>query len=327
MFPESRLRRLRRPQIRKLVRETLLDASDFVYPIFIKEGIDSPEPIKAMPGQFQLPLNNVVNEAENLISLGIPGTILFGIPIEKDETGSSAHNKKGIIQKAIRKIKEQAKNDLTIITDVCLCQYTTHGHCGIIKDNEVLNDPTLEIMQKIAISHAEAGADVVAPSAMMDGQVKAIRKALDQSGFSDVAIMAYSAKHASNFYGPFREAAQSAPSFGDRRSYQMDFSNSNEALREAELDIKEGADIVMVKPALAYLDLIYRIKNEFKLPTAAYNVSGEYSMIKAAAGNGWINEKAIIIEVLTAIKRAGADIILTYFAKDVAGWLKKNEKI
>ncbi|WP_455276434.1 porphobilinogen synthase [[Eubacterium] cellulosolvens] len=327
MFPESRLRRLRKPQMRKLVRETLLDSSDFIYPIFIKEGIDSPEPIKAMPGQFQIPLNNTVNEAENLISLGIPGAILFGIPIEKDETGSSAYNNKGIIQKAIRKIKEKAKNDLVVITDICLCQYTTHGHCGIIKDNEVLNDPTLEIMQKIAVSHAEAGADIVAPSAMMDGQVKAIRKALDKSGFSDVAIMAYSAKHASNFYGPFREAAESAPSFGDRRSYQMDFSNANEALREVRLDIEEGADIVMVKPALAYLDLIHRIKNEFKLPTAAYNVSGEYSMIKAAAKNGWINEKAIIIEVLTAIKRAGADIILTYFAKDVAGWLKRNEEI
>ena len=322
MFPESRLRRLRKPQVRKLAKETLLDASDFVYPVFIKEGIDSPEPIKAMPGQFQLPLNNVVNEAESLISLGIPGIILFGIPIEKDETGSSAHNKKGIIQKAIKKIKEKTNNDLTVITDICLCQYTTHGHCGIIKDNEVLNDPTLEVMQKIAVSHAEAGADVVAPSAMMDGQVKAIRKALDKSGFSDVAIMAYSAKHASNFYGPFRDAAESPPQFGDRKSYQMDPANRREAMREISFDIDEGADIVMVKPAMPYLDIIREARDSFDLPIAAYQVSGEYSMIHAAAQNGWLDLDTIIIESLTSIKRAGADMILTYFARKAARLLK-----
>ena len=318
MFPELRMRRLRTPKMRNLTRETILGSNDLIYPIFVNEGIDSPEPIKAMSGQFQLSLDKVASEAEDLTSLGIPATILFGIPTKKDEIGSSAYNKNGVIQQAIRMMKEQVCKELVIITDICLCQYTTHGHCGLIEDDEVLNDPTLEIMQKIAISHAKAGADIVAPSAMMDGQVNAIRKALDQSGFSDVAIMAYSAKYASNFYGPFREAANSTPSFGDRKGYQMNFTNPDEALREVELDVKEGADIVMVKPALAYLDLIFRIEQEFRLPIAAYNVSGEYSMIKAAAEKGWIDEKAAIIEVLTAIKRAGADMILTYFAKDVA---------
>jgi porphobilinogen synthase len=319
------MRRLRKtPKIRDLIRETVLTPNDLIYPMFVKEGISSPEPIHAMPGQFRLPPNEVINVAKDLTSLGIPAVILFGIPAKKDETGSSAYDKDGIVQRAVRTIKEQLENELVIMTDVCLCQYTSHGHCGVVKGNEILNDPTLEILQRVAVSHAEAGADVVAPSGMIDGQVRAIRKALDQAGFSNVAIMAYSAKHASYFYGPFREAADSAPSFGDRRSYQMDYANSNEALREVRLDVKEGADIIMVKPALAYLDLIYRIKTKFGLPTAAYNVSGEYSMIKAAAEKGWIDEKAIVLEVLTAIRRAGADMILTYFAKEVARWLTEK---
>jgi porphobilinogen synthase len=319
------MRRLRKtPKIRDLIRETVLTPNDLIYPMFVKEGISSLEPIHAMPGQFRLPLNEVINVAKDLTSLGIPAVILFGIPAKKDETGSSAYDKDGIVQRAVRTIKEQLENELVIMTDVCLCQYTSHGHCGVVKGNEILNDPTLEILQRVAVSHAEAGADVVAPSGMIDGQVRAIRKALDQAGFSNVAIMAYSAKHASYFYGPFREAADSAPSFGDRRSYQMDYANSNEALQEVRLDVKEGADIIMVKPALAYLDLIYRIKTKFGLPTAAYNVSGEYSMIKAAAEKGWIDEKAIVLEVLTAIRRAGADMILTYFAKEVARWLTEK---
>jgi porphobilinogen synthase len=285
------MRRLRKtPKIRDLLRETVLTPNDLIYPMFIKEGISKPEPIHAMPGQFRLPLNEVIKVAKNLTSLGIPAVILFGIPTKKDATGSSAYDKDGIVQRAVKTIKEQLANELVIMTDVCLCQYTSHGHCGVVKDNEILNDPTLEILQRVAVSHAEAGADVVAPSGMIDGQVQAIRKALDHTGYTNVAIMAYSAKHASYFYGPFREAAYSAPSFGDRRSYQMDYANPNEALQEAELDIKEGADIIMVKPALAYLDLIYRIKTKFELPTAAYNVSGEYSMIKAAAEKGWIDD-------------------------------------
>lgn len=324
-FPQLRMRRLRRtPKIRDLIRETVLTPNDLIYPMFIKEGISNPEPIHAMPGQFRLPLNEVIKEAKNLTSLGIPAVILFGIPAKKDETGSSAYDKDGIVQRAVKTIKEQLENELVIMTDVCLCQYTSHGHCGVVEGNEILNDPTLEILQRVAVSHAEAGADVVAPSGMIDGQVQAIRKALDHTGFTNVAIMAYSAKHASYFYGPFREAAYSTPSFGDRRSYQMDYANPNEALQEVELDVKEGADIIMVKPALAYLDLIYRIKTKFGLPTAAYNVSGEYSMIKAAAEKGWIDEKAITLEVLTAIKRAGADMILTYFAKEVARWLTEK---
>jgi len=326
MFPHVRLRRLRRTrQIRELVRETILTSKDLIYPMFIKDDITIPEPIHSMPSQFRLPLNSAVKEAEGIAALGIPAVILFGIPAVKDETGSSAYNCEGVVQQAIKSIKEQLGDVLVVMTDICLCQYTSHGHCGIVKDNEILNDQTLEVLQKISISHAEAGVDVVAPSGMIDGQVQAIRKALDHEGYTHVAIMAYSAKHASHFYGPFREAAYSAPSFGDRRSYQMDYANSHEALREVGLDIKEGADIVMVKPALAYLDLIYRIKRKYGLPTAAYNVSGEYSMIKAAAERGWIDERAVVLEVLTAIKRAGADVILTYFAKDVAKWLIRNE--
>jgi len=325
-FPQIRMRRLRRtPKIRDLTREVVLTPNDLIYPMFIEEGISNPEPIHSMPGQFRFPINGVVEETENIASLGIPAVIIFGVPAKKDETGSSAYNYDGVVQQAVRSMKEQLRDKLVVMTDICLCQYTTHGHCGVVKNGEILNDPTLEILQKIAVSHAEAGADVVAPSGMIDGQVQAIRKALDHAGFTNIAIMAYSAKHASNFYGPFREAAYSAPSFGDRRSYQMDYANPNEALREVKLDIEEGADIVMVKPALAYLDLIYRIKMKYGLPTAAYNVSAEYSMIKATAEKGWIDEKAIVLEVLTAIKRAGADMILTYFAKEVAKWLLGNE--
>jgi porphobilinogen synthase len=324
-FPALRMRRLRKTRkIRELVREVTLTLNDLVYPMFVQEGIETREPIHAMPGQFRLSLNEAVVEARDAVSLGIPAIILFGIPLKKDEVGSSAYDKHGVVQQAVRMIKKQMGDELIVMTDVCLCEYTSHGHCGIVKGNEILNDPTLEILQKVAVSHAEAGADVVAPSGMMDGQVRAIREALDRTGFRDVAIMAYSAKHASGFYGPFREAADSVPSFGDRRGYQMDYGNLREALREVKLDVEEGADIVMVKPALAYLDLIYQVKTKFGLPTAAFNVSGEYSMIKAAADKGWIDEKEAVLEVLTAIKRAGADMILTYFAKDVAKWLKEK---
>jgi len=325
MFPKVRMRRLRRTsKIREVVKETVLTKNDLIYPIFVKEGIKNSEPIDAMPGQFRFSLSNVVKEAEEIASLGIPAIILFGIPENKDDEASSAYDRDSIVQQAVRSIKERLGSSLVVMTDVCLCQYTSHGHCGIVQGNEILNDPTLKILSKVAVSHAEAGADVVAPSAMIDGQVQAIRNALDEACFADIAIMAYSAKHASCFYGPFREAACSTPSFGDRRSYQMDYSNPNEAMREVQLDVNEGADIVMIKPALAYLDLIYRVKTEFKLPVAAYNVSGEYSMIKACAERGFIDEEAAVLEVLTAMKRAGADMILTYFAKDVARWISEK---
>ena len=324
-FPELRMRRLRRTQkVRDLVRETPLTPHNLIYPLFVKEGITSPEPILAMPDQFQLPLNKVVKETEYVASLGIPAVILFGIPMEKDETASSAYDENGIVPRAIMAIKEKLGEGLVVMTDVCLCEYMSHGHCGIVEGDKILNDRTLKILQKVVVSHAEAGADIVAPSGMMDGQVQAIREALDSTGHESVAIMAYSAKQASHFYGPFREAVDSAPSFGDRRGYQMDYANPNEALREVELDIKEGADIIMIKPALAYLDLIYRVKERFKLPMAAYNVSGEYAMIKAASERGWVNERSLVIEVLTAIKRAGANMILTYFAKDAARWLNER---
>lgn len=324
-FPQIRMERLRRTaKIRDLVRETVLTVNDLIYPLFIKEGISDSEPIPTLPGQCRLPLDKVVKEAENIFSLGIPAVILFGIPVEKNETGSSAYDRDGVVQRAVRTIKDQLGDKLIVITDVCLCQYTTHGHCGITKNRRLLKNPTLEALQRVAISHAEAGADVVAPSSMRDGQVKTIREGLDHAGLENVAIMSYSAKHASHFYGPFREAANSSPSFGDRRGYQMDYANPNEALREVKLDIKEGADMVMVKPALAYLDLIYRVKTKFRLPTAAYNVSGEYSMVKAVAEKGWIDEQEIVLEILTAMKRAGADIIITYFAKEVARWLTEK---
>jgi porphobilinogen synthase len=322
LFPYRRMRRLRRAKnIRDLVRETELAANDMVYPMFIKEGISRSEPIDSMPGQYRLSIEAAVKEVGDLVAWDISSVMIFGIPNKKDAAGSAAYQSEGVVQEVVRKIKSAYGDQVVVMTDVCLCQYTDHGHCGIVEGGEILNDQTLKLLTQTAISHVEAGADIVAPSAMMDGQVQAIRKGLDDSGYSNVAIMAYSAKHASCFYGPFRDAADSKPTFGDRRSYQMDYSNPDEALREVELDIKEGADIVMVKPALAYLDLIHRVKTTFKMPTAAYNVSGEYSMIKAAGDIGWIDEKAAVLEVLTAIKRAGADIILTYFAKEVAKWL------
>jgi porphobilinogen synthase len=305
------------------VKETQLSTNDLIYPIFVKEGIKEIEQISAMPGQFRLSLDDLIKECEQIISLGIPAIILFGIPLEKDSEGSSASDPKGIVQSAVKQIKQQFGDRLFVITDLCLCQYTDHGHCGIIHDHQILNDPTLKRMQDIAISHANAGVDMIAPSSMIDGQVQALRNVLDSNGFENVSIMAYSAKFSSNFYGPFRDAAFSAPSFGDRKSYQMDYSNANEAIREVILDINEGADITMVKPALVYLDLVYRIKKKFGFPIAVYNVSGEYSMIKAAAEKDWINEKEVVLESLTSMKRAGADMILTYFAKSVARWLKE----
>jgi porphobilinogen synthase len=325
IFPELRMRRLRRTErIRDLVRETTLTQDDLIYPVFVQDGIEAPEAIEGMPGQFRFPLAEIPREVKNIVSLEIPGIMVFGLPLEKDETGSSAFDRNGIVQRTVEIAKEQSRDNLIIMTDVCLCQYTSHGHCGIVQEGQILNDPTLEVLQKVAVSQAKAGADVVAPSGMIDGQVKAIRSALDSAGFQNVCIMAYSAKHASCFYDPFRNAAHSAPAFGDRRSYQMDYGNANEAMREIESDIKEGADIIMVKPALAYLDLIYAAKRKFHYPTAAYNVSGEYAMVKAAAEKGWLDEKASVLEILTAMKRSGADMMLTYFAKDVAKWLAKK---
>jgi len=290
-------------------------------PIFVDENISKPVEIKSMPGYYRIPIDGVVEEIEKAMDLGLKAFILFGIPSYKDNIGSSAYDKDGVIQKAVRRIKSEFP-DAVVVTDVCLCQYTTHGHCGVVKNGKILNDETLPILGKIAVSHAEAGADIVAPSGMMDGMVKAIREALDDEGFHDVAIMSYSAKYASSFYSPFREAADSGYKFGDRKTYQMDIHNSDEALREVELDLKEGADIVMVKPALAYLDIIRRVKDKFKVPTAAYNVSGEYCMVKASAR--WLDEVAIVYEILVAIKRAGADLIITYHAKDFAKWLKEG---
>jgi porphobilinogen synthase len=297
--------------------------SDLVYPIFVDENAKKPVPINSMPGCFRLPLQEVVNEARKTLDNGIKAVLLFGVPSKKDDVGSAAFAEDGVIQKTVKLLKEEFGDDIVVITDVCLCEYTNHGHCGIVKDGKVDNDSTLEVLGKVAVSHAQAGADIVAPSSMMDGQVKHIRSALDDAGFKDVAIMAYSAKYASCFYGPFREAAESKPKFGDRKSYQMSYGSQNEALREIELDIIEGADIVMVKPALAYLDIIHLAKSRFTVPIAAYNVSGEYAMVKAAAKLGWIDEKAAIFEILTGIKRAGADIIITYFAKEVAPWLNQ----
>lgn len=317
-FPRYRPRRLRRNEkLRELMRETTLNIKDFIYPLFVCPGKDRVLPVSSMPGIAQLSVDRIVKECQEVDSLGIPGVILFGIPEGKDPVGSEAYSDTGVVQNAIREIKEKVPG-LLVITDVCLCEYTDHGHCGVIEGGEVDNDATLELLAKEALSHAQAGADMVAPSDMMDGRVGAIRTILDENGFSQVAIMAYAAKYASGFYGPFREAAESTPQFGDRRSYQMDPANTDEALREVELDIREGADIVMVKPAMAYLDVIYRVKQKFGYPVAAYNVSGEYSMVKAAGKNDWIDEKRIMTELLISIKRAGADIILTYFAKDMA---------
>ena len=305
-----------------MMRAVKLSPSDLVYPVFVDENAKAPIPITAMSGISRLPVNQVAEEVRTTMEQGVKAVILFGVPAKKDDIGSGAYASDGVVQKAIRSLKQEFGDELAVITDVCLCEYTSHGHCGIVKNGEVQNDPTLELLQKTAVSHAQAGADVAAPSAMMDGQVRAIRQALDDAGFTETAIMAYSAKFASSFYGPFREAAESTPKFGDRRSYQMGYANAGEAMREIELDVDEGADIVMVKPALAYLDIVQRAKAKFNVPVAAYNVSGEYAMVKAAAGNGWIDEKTAVLELLTSIKRAGADLIITYFAKDVKSWLK-----
>jgi porphobilinogen synthase len=316
------MRRLRRtPLIRELVREVRLDRSDLIQPIFVEEGLKTDAPIPSMPGQRRQSLTTVGREVTRLVDRGVKSVILFGIPTVKDETGSAAYDPNGVVQRTIKDLKDQYGDELIVFTDVCMCQYTSHGHCGLVNDGRIDNDATLPNLAEIAVSHARAGADMVAPSAMIDGQVKTIRQALDDNGFKDVAVMAYAAKHASSFFGPFREAAFSTPKFGDRRTYQMDYSNPEEALREIALDIKEGADVIMVKPALSYLDIIYRAKKRFWMPTAAYNVSGEFSMIKAAAREGWIDEKSAIIEVLTSIKRAGADMILTYHAMEAAEWL------
>jgi len=316
-----RMRRLRKnSQIRSLVRENSLTVSDFVYPIFIKDGNDIKSEIPSMPGICQYSLDRLDEELERVIEQKIGAVLLFGIPEHKDECGSSGYDKDGIVQKGIRHIKEKYP-DLVVIADVCLCEYTSHGHCGIIKDNEVLNDETLTLLAKMALSMAEAGADIIAPSDMMDNRVSVIRKTLEENGYKDIIIMSYSAKFASAYYSPFREAAHSAPSFGDRKTYQMDKANANEALRECLLDIEEGADIIMVKPALAYLDIIKTVSEETKFPLAAYNVSGEYSMVKAAAKLGYIDEKKVVLENLMAIKRAGAKIIITYHAIDAARWI------
>lgn len=323
-FPAVRMRRLRRtPAMRNINFKARIHPSDLIYPIFVDESANSPVSISSMPGCYRWPLKHLVEEAEKTIKSGVKAVLLFGIPSYKDEYGSSAYAPESVVQKAVKLLKRELGDELVVMTDVCLCEYTSHGHCGIVKGGEVDNDLTLEVLSKIAISHAEAGADFVAPSSMMDGQVKRIREALDDAGFRNVGIMAYSAKFASCFYGPFREAADSKPKFGDRRGYQMAYGNQREALREIELDIMEGADIVMVKPAMAYLDVIALAKERFNVPLAAYNVSGEYSMVKAAAQMGWLDEKAAVIEMLTAIKRAGADLIITYFAREAASWLSQ----
>ena len=321
-FPQSRLRRLRRTEsLRALVRENHVEVRDLVYPLFIIEGSGMKQEITSMPGIFRFSVDQLPQEVEEIAKLGIPAVLLFGIPEHKDEVGSAAYHPEGVIQQAIRAIKKSVP-ELLVVTDVCLCEYTSHGHCGVLVNGYVDNDQTLLLLAKTAVSHAEAGADIVAPSDMMDGRVKAIREALDEKGLQHTPILAYAAKYASAFYGPFREAAEATPQFGDRRSYQMDPPNLREALREVEQDIAEGADIIMVKPALAYLDVIRRVRDTFNYPVAAYNVSGEYAMVKAAAQQGWLDEKQIVLEILTAIKRAGADIILTYHAKEVARWLQ-----
>lgn len=316
MFPIHRPRRLRKnPTIRRMVRETSLSPDNFIYPLFVTFGKGVKKEISSMPGCFQESVDRVVRHAREVHSLGIPSVLLFGIPEYKDETGSGAYDEHGVVQRAVRAIKDKIP-DLYVITDVCMCEYTSHGHCGIIESGDVRNDPTLELLAKEAVSHARAGADMVAPSDMMDGRVEAIRIALDEEGMPEVPIMSYAAKYASAFYGPFREAAESTPQFGDRRSYQMDPANRREALKEVALDIEEGADIVMVKPALSYLDVISDVRDSFDIPVAAYSVSGEYSLVKAAGRLGWIDEQRVMIEILTSIRRAGADLILTYFAKE-----------
>lgn len=324
VFPVYRPRRLRRTEaLRRMVRETVLSVDDLIYPLFVVHGQGVKEEIPSMPGNYHWSIDVLPAEAEEIAALGIPSVILFGLPAVKDEVGSEDYDEHGIVQQAIRTIKEAA-SDLVVVTDVCMCEYTSHGHCGIVRDGYVQNDETLEYLAKAALSHAGAGTDIVAPSGMIDGQVWAIREALDENGYDNTAIMSYAAKYASSFYGPFRDAAQSPPEFGDRRSHQMDPPNVREALREVALDIEEGADIVMVKPALAYLDVIAAVRRTFDHPLAAYNVSGEYSMVKAAAARGWLDERRVAMECLISIKRAGADMIITYWAKDVARWLGTN---
>ena len=323
-FPVYRPRRLRKNEtFRRMIRETKLSGDDFIYPLFVIHGRKVRNEIRSMPGIAQLSVDLAVKEAEEAFNLGIPAVILFGIPKKKDPRGSEAYARSGIIQQAIRAIKDRLP-ELVVITDICLCEYTSHGHCGVVIKDQVDNDATLDLLAKMSLSHAEAGADMVAPSDMMDGRVKVIREILDQNAFENTPIMSYAAKHASGFYGPFREAAESTPQVGDRRSYQMDPANAREALREAGLDIQEGADIIMVKPALSYLDIIRAVRDEFNIPIGAYNVSGEYSMIKAAAQQGWLEEERVMMEVLTSIKRAGADLILTYFAKEAAKVLQNK---
>ena len=323
-FPNTRLRRLREPAaLRKLTQETRLSVSDFIYPMFVTHGRNVRREVESMPGIHQHSLDTLMPEVGEVAEAGIPGVLLFGLPARKDAVGSEAYEANGIVQEGVRVIKEAAP-DLMVATDVCLCEYTDHGHCGVINDGRVDNDRTLELLAKTAVSHAQAGADMVAPSAMMDGQVRALRSALDESDFVDTPIMAYSAKYASSFYGPFRSAADSTPAFGDRRGYQMDPPNATQALLEIELDIAEGADIVMVKPALAYLDVVSEARRRFSIPVAAYNVSGEYAIVKAAAGNEWLDGPQAALEILTAIKRAGADIIITYHAKEAAAWLSNG---
>jgi porphobilinogen synthase len=327
-FPACRPRRLRQsPALRRLVAETHLNASQLVLPLFVRPGRKLRRPVNAMPGVCQLSPDELVREAASAYSAGVPAVLLFGIPDRKDEKASGAYARHGIVQQAVRLLKKELPA-LLVITDVCLCEYMSHGHCGLVQRGargaRILNDPTLRLLAQAAVSHAEAGADLVAPSDMMDGRVRAIRQRLDREGFAETPIMSYAAKFASAFYGPFREAAESAPKFGDRRSYQMDGANAREALREVALDIEEGADIVMVKPALAYLDILWRVKSEFGYPTAAYAVSAEYSMVKAAAAQGWVDERAILLESFLAIRRAGADILITYAAVDLAHWLKEG---
>jgi porphobilinogen synthase len=322
-FPQQRMRRLRRSELlRGMVRETRLSTRGLIYPMFVYPGTNVRKEVSSMPGVAQQSVDKFLEECREVEQLGIPAIILFGLPSHKDELGSEASAADGVVQRAVEAVRK-AKLNLLVVTDVCLCEYTSHGHCGVVRDNEVLNDPTLELLAAEALSHARAGADIVAPSDMMDGRVGAIRSALDANGFQDVAILSYAAKYCSGFYGPFREAAESAPQFGDRRSYQMDPANAREALREVAADLDEGADMVMVKPALAYLDVIRMVRDRFDVPVGAYNVSGEYAMVKAAAKNGWIDEQRIVLEIMTAIQRAGASMVLTYHAKDVAKWLKQ----
>lgn len=325
MFPEQRMRRLRRTQnIRNMVQEVQLNMNDYIYPIFVVEGEDIKNPIKSMPGIYQFSLDHLLEEVQRAVDAGVISIMLFGIPAKKDECGSEAYNDDGIIQQAIRLVREHYP-DLVISTDVCMCEYTSHGHCGLIKGDTVDNDSTLALLAKIAVSHAKAGADILAPSDMMDGRVEAIREALDEAGYKDVIIMAHSIKYASGFYGPFRDAAESAPHFGDRKSYQMDpASGTRQALQEVELDLEEGADMVIIKPSLAYLDLIAKTYENTLVPVVAYNVSAEYSMVKAAAQNGWIDEKTIVLEIMNAFKRAGAKMVITYHAVDLGNWLKEN---